>query len=206
MRNEELYETINEALSFALANLHTNVLCKVTQVNEKTINCKPVMNRVVNGKSVELPVFEEVPPVFMSGGTSYTAHPISVGDYCLLSISERCFDTWYNGDDFVSPLELRMHDYSDAFAIVGLHNEAGAITIPTVITQMGDLYADGNHVHDGTMVRTGDTTINGNLDVDGDITCTGRITCANATIGGIDFLSHVHGGVATGGSNTGVAS
>ncbi len=164
MRNEELYETINEALSFLQSNLHTNVVCKVTAVNEKTISCKPVTNRVVGGVSKELPDFIEVPPIFMSGGSSYMAHPISVGDYCLLFIAERCFDAWFGGDDFVSPVEMRMHDYSDGFALVGIQNKAGAITIPDVTALVGDMTAEGNWVHEGDLEQTGDQVTTGKIE------------------------------------------
>lgn len=165
MRQEELTETINEALAFAMSNLHTIAVCRVTQVNEKTINCQPVINRVVNGQSVQITTFREVPPVFMSGGSSYESYPIAVGDYCLLLLSERCYDAWYKGTDFVSPLEMRMHDYSDGFALVGIQNEAGAITIPDVITKIGDMFAQGNWEHVGNVTRTGNTNQTGFVDV-----------------------------------------
>jgi len=129
----------------------------------------------------------------MQGGGSYSAHPIVPGDYCLLLVSERSFDRWYSGADFQLPPEYRTHDYSDCFALVGVNPLATAITIPSISTQQGDHVTNGNE------------TINGNLTVNGDIVCTGRITCANATIAGIDFLTHVHGGVQTGSGTTGGA-
>lgn len=46
---------------------------------------------------------------------------------------------------------------------------------------------------------TGDVTITGDLSVTGDSTLTGTST----TIAGKDFLTHVHSGVTSGGSNTG---
>lgn len=144
MKIEDLPDAINQALLFTLSNLHTMTVCKVTAVQEKTISCQPVVARVVNGEAKTLPEFIKVPPVFMGGGTSYTAHPISIGDYCLLFISERCLDNWYEGSDFVAPIEMRMHDYSDGIALVGLKNKAGLIDIPDIITQFGDLYHDGD--------------------------------------------------------------
>ncbi|AUR84249.1 hypothetical protein NVP1052A_20 [Vibrio phage 1.052.A._10N.286.46.C3] len=189
MRIEELQETINAGLLFTVANLHTVTLCQVTKVNEKTINCKPVINRVVDGVSEELPVFEDVPPIFMQGGGSYTAHPISEGDYALVLISERCFDAWYGGDNFVSPLEMRMHDYSDGFALVGVNPESSAITIPDVITQIGDMFAQGNWEHEGALTRTGDETVTGTRQHDGDVTVTGTMTAATSVLGQASFDS-----------------
>lgn len=175
MRQEEGYEATNAALSFLQSNLHTCSVCKVTLVNDTTISCKPVTNRVVNGVSKELPEFIEVPPIFMSGGSSYDAQPITAGDYCLLFIAERCFDAWYGGDDFVSPIEMRMHDYSDGFALVGIHNKAGAITIPSVSTMQGDRLANGNWEHNGNLTRTGTETLTGDRNQTGDQVTTGNI-------------------------------
>ena len=160
----QLIDTINIALNNAMANLHTSTICKVMKVEENTIDVKPVINRVVDGVFFELTTFTKVPPLFMQGGASYTAHPISVGDYCLLVLTERCFDRWYSGQDFVSPAEFRMHDYSDGIAIVGLNNLAGAITIPSVIQQTGDTNQDGTYTHQGNMTQTGDYTLIGNID------------------------------------------
>jgi len=189
MRSEELYETINEALAFALSNLHTTVICKVEEVGEKTISCSPVVNRVVNGESEKLAMFTEVPPIFISGGSSYTAHPIAIGDYCLLFISERCYDAWYYGDDFVSPVEMRMHDYSDGFALVGIKNNAGAIEIPDVITQIGDMFAQGNLEHKGNLTRTGDEEVTGTRTHTGDVTITNQMQAAISVLGQASFTS-----------------
>ena len=171
--NEELTDAIDSGVRFALANLHTNVVCKVTAVNEKTISVKPVNNRIVNGESVELPEFTEVPPVFMCGGESYEAFPIAVGDDCILVISERCFDAWYDGNNYVSPVDMRMHDYSDGFALVGIRNKLGSIVIPDVITKIGDMFAQGNWEHEGNLIRRGDENITGDATREGNETVTG---------------------------------
>lgn len=197
MDKKELFDSIDYAIVHALANTHTATIGRVENVRDTTVDVRPVINRVVDGESIQLPLFIKVPPVFLNGGSSHEAYPIAAGDYALLVFTERCFDRWYAGQDFQEPLEMRMHDYSDGFAIVGIKNQTDAITIPGVITQVGDKQETGNYNHDGNYV------INGNLTVDGDITCTGRITCANATIAGIDFATHVHGGVDPGTGTSG---
>ncbi|EBP0012927.1 hypothetical protein HX37_19425 [Salmonella enterica] len=186
---EELHDTISLGVGFALADVHTIVVAKITSVNSKTISCVPVINRVVKGESKKLPEFIEVPPVILQGGDSYIAEPIAAGDYCLVLISERCYDAWYAGSDFVSPLEMRMHDYSDGFALCGVNPQATAISIPKHNRMM-----NGNTDHDGDLNLTGNVTISGNLTVGGDINCAGRLTVASATIGGIDFGTHKHRG------------
>ena len=189
---KQLTDSLMIAIAEALSNVHTSTIAKVTAITGSTISCKPVTNRLVDGKSIELPEFIAVPVLFMQGGGMYTAHPISVGDYALLIFTERCFDGWYSGNDFLPPVEYRMHDYSDGIAIVGINPASSAIPIPETIVQVGTMYHTGNY------------NIIGDLYVDGDISCTGRLTVAHATINGIDFESHVHTGVQTGPNDTGV--
>ena len=225
----QLTDIIADAIGEALSNLHTATIAKVTAVQEKTISVQPVINRVVDGNSITLPQFTKVPPLFMQGGGSYTAHPIAVGDYCLLVLTERCFDRWYSGSDFQNPAEFRMHDYSDGIAIVGINPLDGAITIPEVIQHTGDTNQDGNYTHQGDRTQTGNQTIIGDLHVDGNVTVTGNITCqgtiaagnytglgggamtasvsiettADVVASGISLNNHVHSGVEPGGGTTG---
>jgi hypothetical protein len=226
-QTRDLFDTISDSIIEALSNTHTVLIAKVVAVNDTTINVRPVINRKVNGESIKLPVFPYVPPIFLQGGSSYTAHPIAIGDYCLLLINERCFDKWYHGSDYVNPPEYRMHDYSDAFAIVGVNPLSTALSIPDVITRIGDTYEEGdvvnigdrNHtgdiIHTGNNTQTGIKTLNGQLIINnsggststgsGDLAWTGTLyITGDVVINGIAFSTHVHSGVTTGGDDTGV--
>ena len=193
----QLTDIMADAIGEVLSNLHTATIAKVMSVQAKTISVQPVINRVVDGMSIQLPQFTKVPPLFLQGGGSYTAHPIAIGDYCLLILTERCFDRWYDGADFQDPAEFRMHDYSDGIAIVGINPLAGALTIPDVIQQTGDTNQDGDYTRQGSLVQIGDMTITGDLHVDGGITCTGDVVA-----GGISLRNHTHPGDS--GGTTGV--
>ena len=192
--NYQLVDIIQTALNNMKSNLHTSTIGRVVKVDATTIDIQPVINRQVEGKDIKLPIFTKVPPLFMHGGGSYTAHPIAVGDYALLIFTERSFDNWYNGADEVLPKQQRTHHYSDAVAIVGLYNKLGAITIPSVITEIGDKHITGNVEHIG------------NLDITGNITVSGSITVTGGDIvaDGISLKSHIHGGVASGTSKTSI--
>lgn len=194
---EKLYDTIQAAITEALANTHTLLVAKIVGVNETTVDCKPVMNRVIDGEELELTVFPKVPPIFLQGGGSYTAHPIAVDDYCILAVSERCFDSWYSGTDFVAPLDARMFDYSDAFALVGVNPLSTAITIPKVITHIGDVHSEGDQTIIGDINQTGDMTIDGNLTVTGDVIVLGNISAdgeitAMASGASVSVSTHLH--------------
>lgn len=161
-KKEELTDVMSDAMTTALANTHTIVVAKVVSVGAQTIDVQPVIQRVVEGQAVDLPVFPSVPPVFLSGGESYDAHPIAAGDYCLLLVSERSFDRWYGGADNVPPIEQRMHDYSDCFALVGIAPASIAKTIPTTIERKGDSTVTGAWVHTGSYSLTGPLMVTGN--------------------------------------------
>jgi len=196
-QERQLIDILMQAINGALADVHTATIARITRVDATTINCRPVTNRIVDGESVPLPEFVDVPPLFMQGGDSYTAHPIAVDDYCLLIFTERAFDRWYDGQDYQPPIELRMHDYSDGIAIVGIQPREAARTIPDRITHIGDTYQEGDYEHIGNRTQegnfdlTGDYTQVGNVTIEGDyeltgdmvvngnITCTGTIAAGN---------------------------
>lgn len=162
-----LPEAIEDTIFDVLLNTHTIIVAKIVSVNDVTVNVKPVINRMFNGESVELGVFPDVPPIFLGGGGDYTAYKISEGDYCLLLVSERCFDAWYHGSDYVAPAEKRMFDYSDCFALVGINPLAKAITIPKRTTVKGDILEVGDFTHNGDYDVIGDMTVSGDTEVGG---------------------------------------
>lgn len=179
MERKQLIDTLMIAIGNTLSNLHTATIARVTAINGAMINCRPVINRVVDGKSIELPGFVDVPVWVLQGGGSHIAMPIAVDDYCLLLFTERCFDRWWDGQDYHPPLELRMHDYSDGIALVGINPLAAALTIPTLIHVEGDSEQTGDHE------LTGDLTHTGNVTRTGDVEVTGKIDGVEFLVGGV---------------------
>ena len=198
-----LESTILNSIRGSLVDTHTTLIAKITKVNQKTIDCKPVISRLVNDKTVDLPVFIEVPIINFLGGSSSIQMPLAVGDYVILLVMERCFDNFYAGNDFQPPLEARIHDYSDSIAICGIKNMFGELDIPDVITIMGDAYFQGNHEHNGNLSRNGNVNIIGNVNIDGTLAVTGDIILNGVSLD--NFVNnHTHSGVQSGGSNTGI--
>lgn len=66
-----------------------------------------------------MPVLEDVPIVFPSAGGFTITFPIAAGDEVLVIIANRCIDSWWQNGGFQNPIEFRMHDLSDGFAIPG---------------------------------------------------------------------------------------
>lgn len=185
MTQYEIIESLLMVIEDLQADLHTATIAKVTAVNETTINCQPVINRIFDGVSHKLPEFIEVPLQIDQGGDSYTAYPVAVGDYCILFVMERCFDAWWNGQDFVSPVDVRMHDYSDCFAKVGVKPKSTSIQIPNIIKQVGDTLQIGDYIHEGDLHQVGDILMEGDLDLTGNYTQTGTMeVTGDVTING----------------------
>ena len=200
---DSLYQVIQDLFAEMLGNVHTATVARVVKVNEKTLDVQPVINRVVDGESVKLPVFVEVPPVTLQGGGSYVALPVAVDDYCLLIFTERCFDRWYQGKDEQPPAEMRMHDYSDGFAIVGVNPLQAAISLPSIIRIEGAVEAVGDWKIDGRLTVTGAIVCEDSISAGGDILADGDVTGTDClTVAGVSLGNHLHPTTAPG-ANTG---
>lgn len=98
---------------------------KMTAHVQPTIMAK-VQDRFGAIANVKLPVLPDVVVQFPSGGGVTLTFPVAPGDECLLVFSSRCIDAWHQlgaGDTGAQvQVEQRMHDLSDAIAIVGIRS------------------------------------------------------------------------------------
>ncbi|HAT4501547.1 TPA: translation initiation factor IF-2 [Serratia marcescens] len=188
------------------------------------------------GNSSSLPLLMDIPVIFPRGGGVTLTFPVKAGDECLLVFADRCIDFWWQNGGVQEPVDGRMHDLSDAFAIVGLQSCArkianistsaaqlrtddGAAFIElapgshaVTVTTPGKLTASalgGTEINSPEIVLNGNVTINGNLsqgmgDGGGTATMLGPVNVTNdVNAGGISLQTHKHGGVETGGGQTG---
>ena len=80
-----------------------------------TAEVQPALRRRTSaGDLVTAPVLSGV-PVFLPSSEFVPA----AGDHCLLIFCDFCIDGWFDTGQPVLPPSPRMHDLSDAFAIVG---------------------------------------------------------------------------------------
>lgn len=96
-------------------------------------------------KSVALPLLVDVPVVFPSGGGFTLTFPIAAGDECLAVLASRCIDAWWQSGGVQAPLEPRMHNLSDAFALVGPRSQPRTLT--EVNTTDVQLRSDDGQAH-----------------------------------------------------------
>lgn len=100
--------------------------------NALTVTARPAIKGIVtdetgNAVSVSLPLLLDCPVVFPhSGGLSLT-FPINQGDECLIVFASRCIDSWWQNGGIQPPMEMRMHDLSDGFAICGAWSQPKVI-------------------------------------------------------------------------------
>ncbi|EMM0382373.1 translation initiation factor IF-2 [Pluralibacter gergoviae] len=182
-----------------------------------------------------LPLLVDVPVVFPCGGGCTLTFPVAPGDECLVIFADRCIDFWWQNGGVQEPVDSRMHDLSDAFAIVGPQSQAQKISgISTTAAQLrtddGAAFVEVAAGHDitvktpgaltatadgGTTITSPTITLNGKVTINGTLTqgmgeagggatMRGPVTVTEDVIaGGKSLMTHTHGGVETGGGNTG---
>lgn len=86
--------------------------------------------RSLDGTETEerIPDLPDVPVEFLGGGGFHVTYPVTAGDECLVFFLERDGSAWLAAGGVQAPNTLRIHDYSDAVALVGLSSEGNRIT------------------------------------------------------------------------------
>ena len=147
-----------------------------------------------------------VPVLFPGGGGCTLTFPVEAGDECLVVFASRCIDSWWQSGGFQNPqVEMRMHDLSDGFALVGVRSQARPL--PSISGSSAQLRTDTGTAFVGVNATTGEITLKSplkikleapDLDIAANITHAGTFTSNGKNVGS----THNHGGVAPGGSNT----
>lgn len=180
--------------------------------------------------NVNLPVCLDCPVFWPGGGGYFASFPLAAGDEGALLFSSRCIDSWWQSGGVQTQAEFRLHNLSDGMFIPGLFSQKRLpspapsadtaqlrngdatllvelngttgivklkaptkITLDAPITEMTGVF---NALNQGGGPSTGVIT--------GNITATGTITGQTDVVAGtISGKTHHHGGVQTGGGNTG---
>lgn len=95
------------------------VVYNQTQKTDEKLQFQPLL--------YSYPLLVDVPVYVPGGGTGTITFPIATGDFCLLLFNDRDIDIWYQGGQVSPPNSGRVHNLSDAFAIVGFHNATNRI-------------------------------------------------------------------------------
>lgn len=145
---------------------------------KQTASVQPAIKRVFTEQGgVNLPLCVDVPVSFPGGGDFFLTFPVQPGDECILFFSERCIDFWYANGGVQLPAEYRLHDLSDAFALVGVNSQPNRLTqVQTDGAELrtrdrstyikltaGTIFIKGNVVHEGNTTQTGNHSSTGNV-------------------------------------------
>lgn len=118
-------QAIRIALEGLQSNLWTALPCTVVSIDwtKLTIEAQPAVQGVNideagNETYVNLPVLGDVPLMFPAAGGFALTFPIAAGDEVLVIFASRAIDSWWqSGGTNNQPVETRMHDLSDGFAL-----------------------------------------------------------------------------------------
>lgn len=100
-----------------------------------SVTCQPLIKARVplpNGGFVwvKLPVLIFCPVINITGAVFTMAFPPKVGSEGLAIFSSRAIDNWWVAGGIQNPIELRHHDLSDGFVIVGPRSKPNALANP----------------------------------------------------------------------------
>lgn len=203
------YSETRAQINSALNDVHTAIPGIIMSFNkdERTAEVQPAIKRVfINNdgepEAHDLPPCLDVPVVFPGGGGFELLFNVQEGDECLLIFSERCIDGWYETGDTAEPYDLRRHDLSDAFAIVGVKSKPSleqAIQVPDSGALLGGQVGSILIADDEITAKIGGAFLSmtaDKLETNLEIHCTDVITSK------MSLNAHVHAGVEPGGSTT----
>ena len=145
------------------------------------------------------PQLVDVPVIFPRGGGCTLALPIKEGEGCLGIFADRCIAFWWQSGGVQESADERMHDMSDAFAIVGPRSQMQKIG--AINTSAVEIRSDDGATRLSLSPESG--TINGTapggFNLNGlKIHPDGRLELVDGSI--VD--QHSHGGVESGGAST----
>lgn len=191
---------INDAIDAAQSTLQTCMpgIVKEVDLQRMTVTAQPVIQahvRQADGglQLVDFPLLRDVPLYFPSGGGCTLTFPVKAGDECLLVFSSRCIDLWWQNGGVQAPFEVRRHDLSDAFALMGVRSQPRVISgISADSVQLrsddGTASITLNPATQEITLQASTIKVVGNLDVQGNVSTQGTLKNNDVPVGS----THVH--------------
>ena len=187
--------------------LRTTMPAQVVAVDlaTNTVDVQPCLKgKMANADDpYNLPIVNDVQIQYYGAGDLWITFEPKIGDYCVLSISDRSLDAWKKAGGIIDPKLNRHHNATDAFAFFGVNPFPDAIASIEPAT-MHIRTKDGLT---GLKVKSDSITHHiGGADIctitAADVTYTVPIIAPEATIAGVVQSTHVHPQSADSGGNT----
>jgi hypothetical protein len=213
--NDQL-STILAALEGRQAQIFTaipGILLSGIDTTEETVSVQIAIEMptvLPNGKTVNVVVTPLIhcPCIFPQGGGFSLTFPFKAGDECLVISSMRAIDAWWQTAKVSPPIEYRLHDVSDGFAILGCRSKPRVLsgystTTAQLRTDDGTTYVE---VANGGVVNVvAPTSVNFTtplLTVTGQIAAQGNVMAGSGSGDSVELQGHIHSGIQRGTSNT----
>lgn len=176
-----------------------------------TCTVQPAIQALVRDEAgalspVDLPLLLDCPVQFPAGGGCTLTFPVKPNDECLVVFASRCIDSWWQSGGIQAQAELRMHDLSDGFALLGFRSQPRVIG--AVSTNSAQLRSDDGiafveinpSTHAVNATTTGPMALSAPLvTINGDMKVNGRVdTTGDVKAGTISLQSHRTSGVTAG--------
>lgn len=215
-KRERMLDPI-EWVSIALGGLQSKLWTALPGIIQNfdavamTCTVQPAIQALIRDESgalspVDMPLLLDCPVQFPAGGGCTLTFPVKPNDECLVVFASRCIDSWWQSGGIQAQAELRMHDLSDGFALLGFRSQPRVIgAVSTIAAQLrsddGVAFVEINPTtHAVNATTTGPmaltaplVTINGNVQVNGRVDTTGDVKA-----GTISLQSHRTSGVTAG--------
>lgn len=190
-------DVLDQALDMRQARIHTATvgIVKAVDLEKQTVTVKVALQGFTVDEQGEkhwqdIPLLVDVPVVWPRAGGFALTFPVKPEDECLVVFGERCFDAWWQSGGVQKPIDYRMHDLSDAFAVFGVTSQPRKL--PDVKDNAVELRTDDRsnwislrkgsldiHIEGPTTVNCDTATIAAKTSITGDsptITLTGDTT------------------------------
>lgn len=197
IRRDQLLNDSQASLRAALngwqSSMWTAIPCIVVSVDYEamTMVAQPAIQGEIDlpdgtTQTVNLPLLLDVPIVYPGAGDFIITFPIAAMDEVLVVFASRCIDSWWQSGVVSPPMEYRMHDLSDGFAIPGPRSQPNTVpdiseTEIQVRNKAGTAFISIDE--DGKIKLTSPDSI----EITGDVTVTGDVTAD-----GISLKTHTH--------------
>lgn len=152
--------------------------------NGPCVTVQPSIQQTFMDGVKNFPLLEDVPVYFPGGDGWSVTFPIQAGDECILIFSERCINHWLITGQSLPGENYRLHDPSDAFALVGIRSKPRKLS--NLQTDGIELRSDDRSTY--LKLSSAGIEIKGNVVVDGAITATDFET----PTAGLKFSNHIH--------------
>lgn len=210
-RHNDFLATMKVAMSSQQTSVWTAVPGIIEDFDPAHMTCtiQPAVDSQVRDEfgaviSQSRPLLLDCPVQFPAGGGCTLTFPVAKGDECLVVFSSRCIDAWWQSGGIQLQAELRMHDMSDGFALLGFRSLPRVI--PGISTSAVQLRSDDGAAfievnptsHAITLTAPGGLTINGDVQINGKATTTGDVKA-----GTISLQNHHTSGVTSGNGTSG---